>query len=53
MIIHLLKHITDKIYGYFLYYNWEVGMGDSNEAFDVMRNYLSGEIRDDEIKKIL
>ena len=49
----LLKYITDKIYGYFLYYNWEIGMGNSNEAFDVMRNYLSGEIRDDEIKKIL
>ncbi len=49
----LLKYITDKIYGYFLYYNWEVGMGNSNEAFDVMRNYLSSEINDDEIKKIL
>lgn len=49
----MLKYIVDKIYGYFLYYNWEVGMGDSNEAFDVMRNYLSSEIKDDEIKKIL
>lgn len=49
----LLKYIIDKIYGYFLYYDWENGMGDSKEAFDVMRNYLSDETSDEEIKKIL
>jgi len=51
--LSLLKYVIDKIYGYFLYYDWEVGMSDSNEAFDVMRNYLSDKISDEEINKIL
>lgn len=49
----MLKYIIDKIYGYFLYYDWEVGMGDSKEAFDVMRSYLSDKTSDEEINKIL
>lgn len=51
--IQLLKYVIDNIYGYFLYFDWEVGMDDSKEAFDVMRNYLSDEISDDEIRKLL
>ena len=50
---HLLKYVIDKIYAYFLYFNWEVTMNDSEAAFDVMRNYLSDKTTDDEIKKIL
>lgn len=48
-----LEHIIQKIYAYFEYYSWENGMGNSEEAFDVMRHYLSDEISDDEIKRIL
>ena len=51
--IPLLKYIIDKAYGYFLYFDWKVSMRDSQEAFDVMRNYLSNEISDNEIRKIL
>lgn len=48
-----LEYIIQKIYAYFEYYDWENGMGNSEEAFDVMRYYLSDEISDDEIKRIL
>lgn len=51
--LHLLKYIIDKIYGYFMYFDWEVSMRDSKEAFDVMRNYLSDKTTDEEIRKIL
>ena len=50
---HLLKYIIDKIYGYFMYFDWEVSTHDSKEAFDVMRNYLSDKTTDEEIRKIL
>ena len=49
----LLKYIIDKIYEYFVYFDWEVSMDDSKVAFDVMRSYLSDKTCDDEIKKIL
>lgn len=50
--VPMLKYVIDGIYGYFLYYDWENGMGNSQEAFDVMRNYLSDKTSDDEIQKI-
>lgn len=50
--VPLLKYVIDGIYGYFLYYDWENGMGSEEEAFDVMRNYLSEKTSDEEIQKI-
>ena len=50
--VPMLKYVIDGIYGYFLYYDWENGMGNETEAFDVMRNYLSDKTTDEEIKKI-
>ena len=50
--VPMLKYVIDGIYGYFLYYDWENGMGNHQEAFDVMRNYLSEKTSDEEIRKI-
>lgn len=49
----LLKYVIDNIYAYFLYFNWESGIKDIGESFDVMRNYLSDEISNNEISKVL
>ena len=51
--VPFLEYIINKIYAYFLYYDWGSGMSNSDEAFDVMRYYLSENISDEEIKKIL
>lgn len=48
-----LKYVIDNIYAYFLYFNWESGIKDIGESFDVMRNYLSDEISNNEISKVL
>ena len=48
-----LKYVIDNIYAYFLYFNWESGIKDISESFDVMRNYLSDEISNNEISKVL
>lgn len=51
--VPLLKHVAQNIKGYLTYYNWQNGMADGDEAFKVMRYYLSSKISDDEIRFIL
>lgn len=49
----LLDYIFSGIAFYLSYYNWENGMGNPKNAFDLMRFFLSENISNEEINHIL
>ena len=49
----LLDYVFSGVAFYLGYFDWESGMGNSKDAFDIMRFFLSQQISDEEIGHIL